>query len=117
MNSKLNLLMFLILVSTVSACSTPPYVHNPSEFNRNSETFANVPDDISTVIVCYSSYNAKPQDVMALAQARCSDYGKTAVFESQDYGTCPLATPVSAHYVCRVPEKKTSPYDGYNFQY
>ena len=117
MKSIVTLFMVLFLITSVSACSTPPYVYKSGEFNRSSVQFAKEPDDISTVIVCYSSYSGTPQDIMKLALDRCAEYGKKAVYESQSYLNCPLATPVAAHYICEAPEKKNLLYDGYNFQY
>ncbi len=91
----------LLLLGLLGGCSAPgAYVHRAGEFNRAATGFGQPPKDIKDVTVCYSSWRAEPQDILALAQAECVTFGKTAVFTSQDWRTCPLATPVAAKFSC-----------------
>ena len=88
------------LIALLSACAQPAYVHQAGEFNRNLPNFGKDVTDIESVIVCYSSRGSTPAQVRSLARAECAKFGKTAQFEEQDYGNCPLPTPVSAHFSC-----------------
>jgi len=83
-----------------AACAQPAYVYHAGEFNRNAADFGHDPTDIAAVTVCYSSRGSTPADVLALAQAECGKFGKMARFSGQDYASCPLSTPVSAHFSC-----------------
>ncbi len=105
MEKNLSVLSVLILCFAVVACASPPYVHIQNEFNRSLHGFSQESEDITEVTVCYSSSNTTNRDVMKLASDRCALFGKKAVFETQDYQTCPLSTPVAAQYVCVAPDK------------
>ncbi len=91
----------LTALLVVAGCTgTLPYVHNPSELNRQSKDFARGVADRSEVSVCYNKYGTDPATVTALARAECARFGKTAVFWKQSYQTCPLVAPVAAVYAC-----------------
>jgi len=100
---------FLLVISTVgllaggvAACSAQPYVLHANEFNRSAVDFGKDPTDIEAVTICYRSSSTTPQDVRALAVKECAAFGKTARFIKQNYLSCPLLTPVAAHYSCDV---------------
>ncbi len=103
MKIRYAILGLFLAAPMLAACAEAPYVYKAEEYDRSSEYFASEPDDISDVIICYSSSNATPAQVLELAQARCAQYGKTARFETQDYLSCPLSTPVSARFFCEIP--------------
>lgn len=109
-----------ILMAGASACAGPPYVLDADEFNRSSAEFGKGPTDISSVVVCYSSSNASPDQVRALAVAACGEFGKSARYVDQDYLSCPILTPVSANFDCDGPEESTGtaidPYSTYYYQ-
>lgn len=106
-------LFFSILsLMFISACSVPPYIHKPGEYNRESATFGQQVDDISSVTICYRSSSSTPQQVNKLARDECARFNKTAVFFKQSYQTCPLAAPVAAIYDCEGPEDGSTFVDG-----
>ncbi len=85
----------------LGGCSAAgPYVYREAEFNRAAPAFGQSPKDRGEVTICYSSQGAQPPDILALAEAACVKFGKTAVFASQDWRTCPLVTPVAANFRC-----------------
>jgi len=90
----------LAMVTGLGACSTPPFVHQPDEFNRAAAGFGADVTDISEVTICYSAYSSTPGQVSSLARDECAKFGKTAVFINQTNDTCPLLAPVSANYSC-----------------
>ena len=93
----------LLTILGVGACSAPPpYVHRPDEFNRAAVNFGKEPVDADHVIVCYGRSGTTPSQVVAVARAECARFGKIPQFDRQSILTCPLATPVSAHYNCIV---------------
>lgn len=85
----------------LGGCSaTEPYVYRAAEFNRAASGFGQPPTDIENVTICYNTRGARPPDILALAEAECVRFGKTAVFTGQDWRTCPLVTPVAASFRC-----------------
>ncbi len=85
----------------VAGCSAAgPYVYDSAEFNRRATGFGQPPKDITAVTVCYNTSGATPRDILALAEAECVKFNKTAAFVSQDRRTCPLLTPVAARFSC-----------------
>ncbi len=117
------------LVTTTSACSSPPYIHNAGEYNRESAGFGRPVEDISQVTICYSSSEATPRQVSQLAVAECARFNKSAVFSEQSYQVCPLAAPIAAIYTCEgdagnvmggsqgIPSGTLMNYDGILFRY
>jgi hypothetical protein len=91
----------LLAILGVGACSAPsPYVHRPGEFNRAAVNFGKEPVDADHVIVCFGRSGTTPTQVVAVARAECARFGKIPQFDRQSILTCPLTTPVSAHYNC-----------------
>jgi len=97
---------FLSLVLlAVSGCTTPPFVYDSDEYNREAKDFGKPVTDIDEVTVCYNSWDTTPAQVSKLARAECAKYSKNARFEEQNYSSCPLVAPVAAIYACYDPEK------------
>lgn len=92
----------------LAACSDPPYVHDPAEFNRDHADFGKDRTDIAEVTICYNTRGATPADVTRLAVESCGEFGKSAVFEGQTYAICPLSHPVAAVFTCE--SGSASPY-------
>ena len=88
------------LLGTVSACAQPPYIHDSAEFNRESGDFGKVRTERNDVTVCYWRNSTSAQEVASIANSACQEFGKVAVLESQDMGTCPMLTPIAANYAC-----------------
>ncbi len=110
-------LLIVLMAYAVSACSAPPYVLNANEFNRGSVNFGHEPEDITDVTICYQSNGTTPEQVMSLASERCQQYGKKAVYDSQNYTMCPLLTPSAATFICEKPTENPSLYNFESFQY
>ncbi len=91
----------LLAVLAVVGCSGPsPYVYESGEFNRRAAGFGQPPKDRTAVTVCYNTLGAAPADILAVAEAECVKFNRTAAFLSQDWRTCPLLTPVAARFIC-----------------
>jgi len=125
-----SLLALTVVIVTMAACSTPPYVYKSGEFNRASPVFGQPARNIYDVTICYSSSNATPQQVTKLAVDECAAFNKTAEFTKQSYNVCPLVAPIAAIYECQgqgnarasgdgqsVPGGTLMNYDGIEFRY
>jgi hypothetical protein len=97
------LVMVLALFALGGCALLEPHLFIEGEFDRKADGFGNLPEDISSATICYSSSGTSPQQVLALAQGRCEIYGKNAKISRQDYTTCPLLTPTAAHFDCISP--------------
>lgn len=131
MRKALTRMGLLVLVALVTACSAPPYVHKPGQYNRASADFGRPVIDISSVTICYHSSSATPQQVRKMAVDECGRFNKRAEFSEQNYETCPLTTPVAAVYSCigdglaggeengvgGIPSGTLMHYDGIPFRY
>ncbi len=97
--------MALLLPLILFGCSggLSPYVHNPDEFNRDSPSFAKEPTDLAQVAICYNGSSSTPQDILALAESTCAQFGKIARFDHQDLLQCSLLTPARAFFQCEPP--------------
>ena len=85
----------------VAACAAPPaYVHNGSEFDRESYVYLNGITSRSQVVICYHKNGTTPQQVADLAIKECAQFSKQAVFLKQSLRVCPLVTPIAATYEC-----------------
>lgn len=93
----------------LSACAKPPYIHNEAAYNRDHDDFGKVRTDRDEVTVCYHRNATTPREVAQLAEAECRAFGKTAVPRDQDISTCPLTTPVAAHFDCADPQTVRRP--------
>lgn len=95
-------LIFAVMASVAltSACSAPPHVHKPGQYNRAAAGFGQPVTDLDRVTVCYSSYSATPTQVRKMAAQECARFNKTAEFVKQNYQTCPLTAPVAAEFNC-----------------
>ena len=87
------------------AGSTVPYVYNAGEFDRSLPNFNREPTDITSLTICYSTRGTTPEEIRDMAQTECAQFEKTASFTEQNYQTCPLLTPVAAHFDCVKPVK------------
>ncbi len=92
-----------MLCLALAGCSAAPFVYKVNEFDRSAPDFAGEPNNIAAVTVCYSSVSTQPGDVLDVARAECAKAGKKPRFSGQGYETCPLLTPVSAHFACVKP--------------
>jgi hypothetical protein len=90
----------MALLGALLAGSCDPYVYNPREFDRTDPNFGHEVVDRSSVQICYSVANTSPQDILALAEAECSKFGKTATYTYTDVLECPVATPNRARFSC-----------------
>ena len=98
----------------LAACSSPPFVYDANEFNREAADFGKPVTDIATVTVCYSSWEATPSQVAKMASQECAKFSKIARFTEQNYSSCPLMAPVAAIYQCYDPnEEKQKEYQLY----
>ena len=95
----------LLAVAVLASCGGQPYVHNGSEFNRDSEFYRVGLKDRGSVNICYAKSETTPEKVKELAVAECGRYGRTAVFTKMTYNLCPLMTPVAASYNCFTKEE------------
>ena len=86
-------------ISVVTGCARPePYVFKSSEFDRRSfSRQASVP---GLVQICYSATATTSDAVVRMAEEECAKYGKTPQMIGQDISVCPMATPVTANYLC-----------------
>jgi hypothetical protein len=92
------LIACLALSVFVAACQ--PYIYEPDEFNRERADFGKELKDRTTVDICYFTRTTAPQDILAMAEAECAKFGKTARYINSEVGTCPLATPTLGHFNC-----------------
>jgi hypothetical protein len=92
------ILTILIASTALSACA--PYIYEPDEFNRERADFGKELKDRTEVDICYFTRNTAPQDILAMAEAECAKFGKTARYIHSEVGICPLATPTLGHFRC-----------------
>ena len=94
--------MALLLPLILFGCSggLSPHVHKPEEFNRDAPNFAKELSDLSQVAICYNGFYSTPQEILALAESTCAQFGKIAKFDYQDLLQCPLFTPARAFFQC-----------------
>ncbi|MHC8509709.1 MAG: hypothetical protein ACYYKD_10040 [Rhodospirillales bacterium] len=94
------LALALAAVALVGGCGGAPYIHKENEFDRSRSDFNQEPQDIKALTICYSGLDTSTGAVAEMAQARCAEFGKTAVFESDDMTSCPMLTPTAANFRC-----------------
>ncbi len=93
--------LFFLSSLALAACARPePYVYRPGEFNREDPSFGPGPKDISAVTICTSESGPPSQTILEMAGAECAKFSKTAVFESQEYLSCPLLSPLATRFEC-----------------
>ena len=87
------------LAAIAAGCARPePFVLNPSEFERRS---IGKPARIPGVVqVCYAANVTSAEAVVRLAENECAKFGKTSQMIKQDISECPMATPITANYLC-----------------
>jgi len=95
------ILTILVTCAALGACQ--PYIYQPDEFNREREDFGRELKDRKTVEICYFTRNTAPQDILAMAEAECAKFGKTARYTYSEVGECPLATPTMGRFNCVAP--------------
>jgi hypothetical protein len=94
----------LAFVLGLGGCGeTRPYIYKRDEFNRKSETFNKEPKDRDSVTICYNELSTTAEIVFEMANTECAKYGKQARRTYQDFGDCPIATPMEAHFACDKP--------------
>jgi hypothetical protein len=94
----------LAFVLAIGACGeTRPYVYKKNEFDREAKDFNKAPVDRDSVTICYNKLNTTPEIVFEMANTECGHYGKQARRTHQDFGDCPMATPVEGHFACDKP--------------
>jgi hypothetical protein len=91
-------LTVLIACLALSACQ--PYIYQENEFNRERPDFGKELTDRTAVNICYFTRNTEPQDILAMAEAECAKFGKTAQYRYSEIGECPLTTPTLGHFSC-----------------
>lgn len=97
----------LILPPLLAGCGgTEPFVFKKDEFNRSAPDFNVQPTDRDSVTVCYGGWWSTDAEVLAVADAECRRFGKTAFFAERGFGICPLVVPVVAAFRC-VPEAES----------
>ena len=87
-----------VLALAVAACE--PYIHQAEEFNRDRKDFGRELKDRTEVDVCYYTRTTSPQDLLAMAEAECGKFSKTARYRYSDVLECPMATPLRARFFC-----------------
>jgi hypothetical protein len=85
-------------VALLGACA--PYIYDPDEFNRERADFGRELKDRTGVDVCYFTKATTPQDILAMAEAECAKFNKTAKYLYSEIGICPMATPTLGHFSC-----------------
>lgn len=100
---KLFLLSFIMLTLAPACSSNDPYIFDPYEFNRDSLQFSKISKDIRSVKICYKNMATRRKIITKLAQKKCGEFGKIALFETQDFLHCPILTPTGMTFLCVKP--------------
>lgn len=87
-----------ICISALSACAS--YIYDPQEFDRERPDFGRELKDRAEVNICYFTRASSPQDILAMAEAECAKFNKTARYQYSEIGECPLATPTLGRFAC-----------------
>lgn len=95
---RLVLLLALAGVS-LSACEKP-YIYDPQEYNREQANYGRDLKDRTELKICYLTRNTTPQDILAMAEAECGKFNKSARYLNSQVGECPIGTPTLASFVC-----------------
>lgn len=95
---RLRLTVLTACLVMLSACA--PYIYDPEEFNRERADFGKDRTDRTSVDICYFTRNTAAQDILAMAEAECAKFGKTARYRYSEVGICPLATPTLGYFNC-----------------
>ena len=82
----------------LTACS--PYIYDPQEYNRDRADYGRPLKDRTQVRICYFTRTTTPQDILAMAEAECGKFNKSARYVNTQVGECPLATPALANFAC-----------------
>jgi hypothetical protein len=92
--------VMIALLGALLVGSCDPYVYDPKEFDRTDKNFGHDIVDRTGVQICYNVGTSTPQDVLAMAEAECSKFGRTASYNYTDVLECPIATPNRAMFSC-----------------
>lgn len=85
----------------LAACgATEPFIDDPHAFDRAAPEFGQEPEDITEVAFCFSPTRTTLDDVVAMAEARCAEFGREARYTGGNYHQCPLLTPRQAEFDC-----------------
>lgn len=87
-------------VALAGCGATDPYIYDPLEFDRTVPGYGTEPADIAEVSICYMGMVTSFDEVVGLAEARCRQFGKEAVFRDNGYWHCPASTPKTARFEC-----------------
>jgi len=81
----------------LGACGSAPYVDSRREAGQREPLGASTPD---LVAICYSSQNATPEEIHALAESECAKTGRAPVLADQTGWSCTLFAPTRVFYRC-----------------
>ncbi len=95
----LRISLLLALLMPLAACEAP-YIYDPEEYNRERADFGHDRKDRTELKICYLTRTTTPQDILAMAEAECGKFGKSARYLNSQMGECPMATPTLANFVC-----------------
>ena len=97
-------LLIIALILLAPACtSSDPYIFDAHEFNRGSLNFDKISKDLKSLKICHKKGVTERKQIIKIAQQKCSEYGKIARFEKQDFLHCPILTPSGAMFLCEKP--------------
>lgn len=99
-----SVILAVLLAGLTVGCTSNAFVYKKNEFNRNDPNFNKQITDRDDVAICFRGFGTSDGHVARLAQDECSRFGKIAVANGEDFGECPLFTPVAARFLCIAPE-------------
>lgn len=92
-------LIFLFLLLFTFGCSQfNPYIDSRREAGVIGTIGPSTKDKVS---ICYNSLQAKPEQIISMAESECAKTGRTPEFYQQKYWDCSLFTPTRVEYLCR----------------
>lgn len=106
--SKIALPIVMIAVTSVGCSAPEPYVWRPYTIDREHVHFPDGPvlESNSVISICYTDQSATPALLTQMAKDECGRFGLSARFTRQDYGLCPLVTPIAAQFECEGPSSQ-----------
>lgn len=97
------IVLFLLLISIVSACSqVEPFVDRRREAGRPRANLYVGSSKKNAPVICYNALWTDFDEVQKKADDECikNGAGTKAVFDKKDYFSCTLATPSKAFFKC-----------------
>ncbi|TVR98865.1 MAG: hypothetical protein EA406_05385 [Rhodospirillales bacterium] len=99
--SRLTVLAAALSLLLLAGCgATDPFVYDPRAFDRGAPGFGQEPEDITAVAFCFSPIRTALEEVAAMAEERCAQFGREARYSGGSYHHCPLLTPRRAVFDC-----------------